>query len=53
MPTSYKVIIAIFAAGAVGCLPVWPYSRDWDYYLAFGLALILMIICAALFAPEV
>jgi hypothetical protein len=44
----HLVLIVLLILSVIGTLPIWPYSRTWDYYpcslLGVLLALLLMLV---------
>jgi hypothetical protein len=38
------ILIVILVLALLGALPRWPHSRDWGYYPAGGLGLIIAIV---------
>jgi hypothetical protein len=41
---AYGVILAIvLIVGLVGCLPIWPHSKNWGYY-PIGVASVIMVV---------
>ena len=38
------ILLIVLILALIGSVPAWPYSRDWGYYPAGGLGLVLVII---------
>jgi len=48
---AYGVILAIvLIVGLVGCLPIWPHSKNWGYYPVGGVVLVILIILVLAFS---
>jgi hypothetical protein len=39
-----KSLLLLLTLMLIGSLPVWPYSRRWDYYGAGGIGVLLLIV---------
>ena len=40
----YTILLIILVLLLLGALPAWPYSRNWGYFPAGGLGLVLVIL---------
>lgn len=38
------ILIVILVLALLGALPRWPHSRDWGYYPAGGIGIVLFVI---------
>lgn len=42
------LLIAILLLALIGAFPSWPYSRNWGFYPAGGIGLVLLAVIALL-----
>jgi hypothetical protein len=42
------ILIVILVLALLGALPRWPHSRDWGFYPAGGVGLILLVVVVLL-----
>jgi hypothetical protein len=42
------ILLVILVLMLIGSVPVWPHSRDWNYYPSGGLGLIIIVILLVL-----
>jgi len=42
------ILIVILVFAIIGVFPRWPHSRDWGYYPASGIGVVLLIILVLL-----
>jgi hypothetical protein len=47
------ILIVILLLALLGALPRWPHSRNWGYYPAGGIGLILIIVVILLLLGQI
>ncbi|MGA2169899.1 MAG: DUF3309 family protein [Terracidiphilus sp.] len=44
------ILVVVPILALIGALPTWPHSRNWGYYPAGGIGLILVVVIVLLLA---